>query len=89
MCGDFFQLPPVAKHDGPAYAFAFESKAWPTLFSEANMLSLTRVFRQKEDTFVKVLEGMRKGRATADAMRLLGGCNRVVKYDDGIEPVSL
>jgi ATP-dependent DNA helicase PIF1 len=89
LSGDFFQLPPVAKSGGPPYTFAFEADSWPKVFPDGSMMGLTRVFRQKEDTFVKVLEGMRKGRTTTDAAKVLAACDRVVNYEDGIEPVSL
>jgi hypothetical protein len=53
------------------------------------MLSLTRVFRQKEDSFVRILEGMRKGRISAEDMAVLKGCDRNVLYPDDVEPVGL
>lgn len=53
------------------------------------MLSLTRVFRQKEGSFVNILESMRKGRCSPEDVKLLRSCDRPVLYDDGIEPVGL
>lgn len=53
------------------------------------MSGLTRVFRQKEDDFVKLLEGMRKGIVRPQDIALLARCNRQIKYDDAIEPVGL
>lgn len=89
LSGDFFQLPPIAKQDGPASKFAFEADCWPRLFGRANMLALTRVFRQKEDSFVRILEGMRKGRISGEDTAVLNKCDRQVLYDDEIEPVGL
>lgn len=89
ISGDFFQLPPVAKPDGPPYRFAFEAKSWPQVFAKENMSSLTRVFRQKENDFVRILEGMRKGNVGGTDQSILARCNRNVRYEDGIEPVGL
>jgi ATP-dependent exoDNAse (exonuclease V) alpha subunit len=45
VCGDFFQLPPVAK--GAAQAkFAFEAELWSQCVERT--FNLTKVFRQKE-----------------------------------------
>jgi ATP-dependent DNA helicase PIF1 len=89
VSGDFFQLPPVARPDGPGYKFAFQAESWDKVFPKENMSSLTRVFRQKENDFVRILEGMRKGLVRPDDLRVLARCNRKVKYEDGIEPVGL
>jgi hypothetical protein len=89
VSGDFFQLPPVSRPGEPDYKFAFEATCWPKLFPRENMSGLTRVFRQKEDDFVKLLEGMRKGIVRPQDTALLAKCNRQIKYDDAIEPVGL
>ena len=89
VSGDFFQLPPVSRPGEPDYKFAFESDCWPKIFPRENMSGLTRVFRQKENDFVKLLEGMRKGLVRPQDVELLQKCNRQIKYDDAIEPVGL
>lgn len=89
MSGDFFQLPPVAKHDGPPFKFAFEAKAWSRCFPRENMSALTRVFRQKEDDFVRILESMRKGFVSQADISRLRKCERAVSYPDGVEAVGL
>ena len=53
------------------------------------MKALTQVYRQRDDSFVKILERMRRGETTAEDVRSLQQCNRPVRYPDGIEPVSL
>lgn len=53
------------------------------------MSGLTRVFRQKEDDFVKLLEGMRKGVVRPQDIALMKKCDRHVYYGDSIEPVGL
>ncbi|KIR52308.1 ATP-dependent DNA helicase PIF1 [Cryptococcus gattii Ru294] len=87
LTGDFFQLPPVTKGQIPQ--FAFEAECWPKLFSHRNIKTLTRVFRQRDDRFVKMLEAMRRGTVTLDDTALLQSLNRTVKYPDNIEPVAL
>jgi ATP-dependent DNA helicase PIF1 len=92
LSGDFFQLPPVdAKRDpkAPKTRFAFEAECWRDLIPAENMLSLTRVFRQKENSFVDVLESMRKGICLPKHAKLLAACDRLVLYGDGVEPVGL
>ena len=53
------------------------------------MSGLTRVFRQKDDTFVKILERMRKGIILPADTAFLRRCERKVVYADNIEPVGL
>ncbi|RXK40277.1 hypothetical protein M231_02391 [Tremella mesenterica] len=89
VSGDFFQLPPVAKPEDPPFKFAFEAKSWSKCFPRENMMALTRVFRQKEDVFVRLLESMRKGHVSMEDTKLLRTCNRVVEYTDGVEAVGL
>ncbi|OXH20987.1 ATP-dependent DNA helicase PIF1 [Cryptococcus neoformans] len=87
LTGDFFQLPPVTKGQVPQ--FAFEAKCWPELFSHKNIKTLTRVFRQRDDRFINMLEAMRRGTVTPDDTVLLQSLNRPVEYPDNIEPVAL
>lgn len=89
VCGDFFQLPPISRPGEPDYKYAFEGEAWPKIFPRDNMSGLTRVFRQKDDTFVALLERMRKGRVTPADQVTLKRCDRKIVYADGIEPVGL
>ena len=53
------------------------------------MLALTRVYRQKDDGFVRLLESMRKGRISPGDSATLHACDRSVHYHDEIEPVGL
>jgi ATP-dependent DNA helicase PIF1 len=93
LSGDFYQLPPVGDENPltgrKEYTFAFDSKCWPALIPEANMLALTQVYRQRDHAFVKILEGMRKGYVSPEGMEKLQQLDRKVVYDDGIEPVEL
>ncbi|WVN90430.1 uncharacterized protein L203_105666 [Cryptococcus depauperatus CBS 7841] len=87
ISGDFFQLPPVDKIGTPK--FAFEAKVWSKLFSSGNMASLTRVFRQRDNRFVKVLESMRRGIVTQDDIKLLQSLKRPIADANNIQPVGL
>lgn len=51
ITGDFFQLPPVTP-SGKEVCFAFESSAWKT--SIERIITLTQVFRQKDDSKCQV-----------------------------------
>ena len=48
-CGDFFQLPPVAR-DG-AVSFAFEASAWNAVFGPQNTVELTQVTATLLETY--------------------------------------
>jgi len=60
-CGDFFQLPPVSR-DGTA-PLAFESRVWKRLFKHT--VQLQQVFRQSNESFIRLLEEIRWGRCSA------------------------
>lgn len=75
--GDFFQLPPVKLHGG----FAFESAAWRNL----NFVScvMSRIWRQSDPTFANILNEIRLGRVSGEALRKLQECERPLPTDDG------
>jgi hypothetical protein len=89
LSGDFYQLPPVPDREGPPTKFAFDADSWTAVIKRENMHALTRVFRQKEDRFVGILERMRRGMVKSEDAETLRMCQRTVRYDDGIEPVAL
>ena len=75
--GDFFQLPPVKLEGG----FAFESAAWRNL----NFVScvMSRIWRQSDPTFANILNEIRLGRVSDEALRKLQECERPLPTDDG------
>ena len=91
VCGDFLQLPPVSKGGGPdADFFAFEASAWRRCFPEQRVL--TKVFRQRDATFVDILNELRVGKLSNRSAALL----RKLKHTDlspwtreGVEPTRL
>ena len=57
--GDFHQLPPVRINPNHAYDWAFDSKAWKEAGFQT--VELTRIMRQDEPEFAKVLSKFRRG----------------------------
>ena len=58
--GDFYQLPPVGDdHDMDTYKFCFESDLWKKTFHKT--IVLTKIYRQKDKIFSKILNSVRKG----------------------------
>jgi ATP-dependent DNA helicase PIF1 len=67
-CGDFYQLPPVYKGED-SISYCFEAESWPKVISVSYELKM--VFRQRDDTFLAVLDDMRRGNLSPDSMALL------------------
>lgn len=61
LCGDFFQLPPVAGRDKKA-KFCFQSDGWEKCVHFN--FELQTVHRQKDPEFIKILNNIRIGRVT-------------------------
>ena len=61
VTGDFFQLPPVTKGGKQAF-FAFECDAWKA--SIEHTVTLTQVFRQKDDSTYPLLGLGQRGART-------------------------
>ena len=62
FCGDFYQLPPVGnKDDVDSTRFCFESDNWNSVFHKDDQIQLTKIFRQKEDTYSSILNQIRVG----------------------------
>jgi len=71
LCGDFFQLPPIARAGEPAAKFAYESEIW----SEANfkICYLEEQHRQTDSAFLKVLNEIRGNKLSEEGMKHLTG----------------
>lgn len=68
--GDFYQLPPVGGQDEPdTTAFCFESPLWNVSFKKC--ISLTTIFRQKDQSYCKVLNQIRIGKLSKSSYRKL------------------
>ncbi|KIJ07606.1 hypothetical protein PAXINDRAFT_158369 [Paxillus involutus ATCC 200175] len=84
-------LPPVPdldKHGNPVPpAFAFEAGSWSRCIKRP--VVLTKVFRQKEQAFVDMLNLMRFGRLDDETIQAFYKLSRPLHYDDGIGPTQL
>jgi len=86
LCGDFFQLPPVINlppgvMPGDALSdhskrcvdnrseFSFDAPAWWRL--NPKPFILTKIFRQKDETFIKILANVRMGSVTRNDIAVL------------------
>ncbi len=68
LCGDFYQLPPVSK-DMSAARFAFESPAW--VAAKLTPVLLSRIERQTDQAFQKLLNEARVGRLSEESIQIL------------------
>ncbi len=69
LCGDFFQLPPVARvGESPAH-FVYKSDAWKNM--DLKICYLHEQFRQKDDAFLEVLNDIRGRRVSEETLNHL------------------
>jgi ATP-dependent DNA helicase PIF1 len=68
--GDFFQLPPVGSRDEPETSqFCFESPLWHDVFDD--QIALTKIFRQDDASYIKILNQLRVGKITKSTLSRL------------------
>jgi ATP-dependent DNA helicase PIF1 len=67
VIGDFLQLPPVSKDE--QVPFAFESYAWKE--ADFKTFHLTKVYRQDDQEFCRILADIRKGKVVDEDIRSL------------------
>ncbi len=86
LCGDFFQLPPIARAGEPLAQFAYEAEIW----KEANfkICYLEEQHRQTDSAFLKVLNEIRGNRLSEEGMRHLKS-RANVKNLNNLEPTRL
>eukprot|EP00929_Paragymnodinium_shiwhaense_P041516 TRINITY_DN21553_c0_g1_i1.p1 TRINITY_DN21553_c0_g1~~TRINITY_DN21553_c0_g1_i1.p1 ORF type:complete len:641 (-),score=158.75 TRINITY_DN21553_c0_g1_i1:9-1931(-) len=89
LCGDFFQLPPVAKRGCPAdeSRFCFESPLWAECIDHC--IELTHIYRQKDPQLVDLLWQVRFNKASEEAIKLLEHLSRPLEALNGILPTKL
>ncbi|HOX29717.1 MAG TPA: AAA family ATPase [Candidatus Paceibacterota bacterium] len=63
LCGDFFQLPPVARQDEPPARFVYHSLAWQLL--DLKICYLDEQHRQNDSDFIDVLNAIRGNAVTS------------------------
>jgi len=70
LCGDFFQLPPVSRHDARAGSFVTASQAWAS--GAFTVCYLERQYRQVDDSaYTDILNGIRAGFLTRSQLNAL------------------
>ncbi|CCA69121.1 related to PIF1-DNA helicase involved in mitochondrial DNA repair and telomere length control [Serendipita indica DSM 11827] len=84
LTGDFFQLPPVTKGSSPK--FAFNAESWSSCLHHT--FNLTKVFRQKDQAFVDILNEMRRGIISDSAAKVFLARSGPLPVDE-IEPTEL
>ncbi len=57
LCGDFFQLPPVNRHEEPAGSFVVRSNIWQEL--DPVICYLSEQHRQDDDAYLEILNALR------------------------------
>ncbi|EAU90478.2 DNA repair and recombination protein pif1 [Coprinopsis cinerea okayama7 len=85
VTGDFFQLPPVTKSS--SVKFAFEAETWSTTLKHT--FNLTKVFRQRDQTFVDMLNEMRFGTLSQKSIAKFYQLARPLHFEDGVESTEL
>jgi ATP-dependent DNA helicase PIF1 len=73
--GDFFQLPPVGDADddegGESSRYCFESAVWRETFQIGDHVKLSKIFRQEDEKFIKLLNQVRIGRISRSSHEIL------------------
>jgi hypothetical protein len=79
LCGDLFQLPPISKGNAPA-DFIVQANAWRS--SGLAMCYLTEQHRQEDDTFLDILNAIRKNELESYHFETLESRIREYNEDD-------
>jgi len=89
--GDFFQLPPVGNKEEPeTMRYCFESPLWKETFSMENTVKLTKIFRQTDEVYTKILNQIREGRLKKSSNDLLMSLvGRQIEEGSPIQPTKL
>ena len=74
--GDFYQLPPVGDDDPESCQFCFESQLWNQLFKPENQIEATKIFRQTDKEYVKILNKLRVGKISNNGINTLKQCTQ-------------
>jgi ATP-dependent DNA helicase PIF1 len=69
LCGDFFQLPPVARPSEPEAHFAHHAQAWEAL--DLKICYLEESHRQNDDAYLSILNAVRKNSVSSDMFNML------------------
>ena len=90
--GDFYQLPPIGGTDEGSGQFCFESDLWYHTFPVDNHIELTKLFRQKDTQYKRILNNIREGKIDPVDMSVLR-TRLNIPYDktehNGVVPTKL
>jgi len=86
LFGDFLQLPPVNR-GGENFNFCFESPSWSEL--ELECFNLKKIFRQSDETFVKILHNLRLGKIGRTDIEILESRVGAKDHSSAIRPTIL
>ncbi len=89
LCGDFYQLPPPNHSVSQAKSFCFTSPLWNACFAPEHCLELTEIHRQRDATFIKLLEEVRIAQVSEESFQLLEKLARPLCTHQGIIPTNL
>lgn len=88
LTGDFFQLPPVEKvADTRKMKFAFDADCWRKC--GLRVIQLTHVYRQRDNTFVEMLNDIREGNLQPRTINLFKNLHRPISNLNGVVPTHL
>ncbi|MFA5000782.1 MAG: helix-turn-helix domain-containing protein [Candidatus Paceibacterota bacterium] len=85
LCGDFFQLPPVARMGERPSRFAYEAKSWQNL--GLKICYLEEQHRQNDDNYLAILNAIRDNEMNVDLGESLR--SRLNQKTNSIEPTKL
>ena len=83
-CGDFLQLGPVN-----FIQYAFQVPEWISMYPREFCVVLRVIYRQTDAAFLRILDGIRLGRATPEQLAELNKCVRPFSTRDGIVSTKL
>jgi len=86
LCGDFFQLPPIARRGEREAKFVYESNAWKTM--DLKICYLEEQFRQKDDDSLKVFRAIRSNNVDEETYSSLKSRFNA-ELEEGVEPTRL
>ena len=89
--GDFYQLPPVGnKDDIETMRFCFESDLWSQTFTKEDHIQLTKIFRQSDPVYQKILNQIREGKLKRSSNEaLLNKVGRQISDNCVVRPTKL
>ena len=87
LVGDFYQLPPVAKQQGPEVKFVFESPLWNQTIH--HIIELKQIMRQTDPVFQKILSEVREGYLSPESHTILKGRMKLPWQKEKIRPSLL